>query len=123
MAFKILTVDDGKVVRIMVGRALKPFNCEIVEAVNGAEGLAAAAREKPDLILLDVTMPIMDGLEMLGRLRADPNLKSIPVIMLTAESAQENIAHADSLGISGYVPKPFKESQLVDKVKAVLALV
>ncbi|MCF7765339.1 MAG: response regulator [Verrucomicrobia bacterium] len=123
MAHKILTVDDSKVVRIMVTRALKPYDCVIVEAVNGAEGLEAAAREKPDLIILDVTMPVMTGLEMLTNLRLDPALKVIPVIMLTAESAQENIAKADSLGISGYVAKPFKEDQLVDKVKAAIPMV
>jgi CheY-like chemotaxis protein len=122
MAHKILTVDDSKVVRIMVTRALKPYDCNIVEAVNGAEGLEAAAREKPDLIILDVTMPVMTGLEMLTKLRLDDALKSIPVLMLTAESAQENIAKADSLGISGYVAKPFKEDQLVDKVKVAIPL-
>ncbi len=122
MAHKILTVDDSKVVRIMVSRALKPYDCQIVEATNGAEGLEAANRERPDLIFLDVTMPIMDGLEMLNRLRGDPALKSIPVVMLTAESAQENLARADSLGISGYIAKPFKETQLVEKAKLALAL-
>ncbi len=78
--------------------------------------------KKPDLIILDVTMPVMTGLEMLTKLRLDDALKSIPVLMLTAESAQENIAKADSLGISGYVAKPFKEDQLVDKVKVAIPL-
>lgn len=122
MAHKILTVDDSKIVRMMVNRALQPYQCQIVEATNGADGLEAAARERPDLIFLDVTMPIMDGLEMLNRLRGDPSLKSIPVVMLTAESAQENIARADRLGISGYIAKPFKEVQLVEKAKLAVAL-
>lgn len=122
MPVKILTVDDSKVVRIMVKRALKSYDCTIVEAANGQEGLEAAARENPDLIMLDVTMPVLTGLEMLTKLRADEALKAIPVIMLTAESAQENIAQADSLGISGYIPKPFKEDNLVEKVKAAVTL-
>lgn len=123
MPTKILTVDDSKVVRIMVSRALKPFDCTIIEATNGAEGMEAAARENPDLVILDVTMPVMTGLEMLRQLRAGEATKSIPVVMLTAESAQENIAKADALGINGYVAKPFKEEQLVEKVKAAVALV
>ena len=122
MSAKILTVDDSKVVRIMVKRALKSYDCVIIEASNGEEGLAAAGRENPDLIMLDVTMPVMSGLEMLAQLRANEALKSIPVVMLTAESAQENIAHADSLGISGYIPKPFKEDNLIEKVKAAVTL-
>ena len=122
MSAKILTVDDSKVVRIMVKRALKSYDCVIIEASNGEEGLAAAGRENPDLIMLDVTMPVMSGLEMLAQLRANEALKSITVVMLTAESAQENIAHADSLGISGYIPKPFKEDNLIEKVKAAVTL-
>ena len=106
----------------MVTRALKVFDCQIVEAANGAEGFDAALREKPDLIFLDVTMPVMDGMQMLAKLRGDANLKAVPVIMLTAESSQDNIAQADKLGISGYVPKPFKEAQLVEKVKAAIQI-
>lgn len=71
MSLKILTVDDSKAVRIIVKRSFKEYDCEIVEAANGVEGLAAAAKEKPDLILLDVTMPVMDGVEMLAKLKSD----------------------------------------------------
>lgn len=122
MTPKILTVDDSKIVRIMVTRALAAFRCQIIEAANGQEGMVAAAREKPGLILLDVTMPVMDGMTMLTELRRHPELKGIPVIMLTAESACENIAKADGLGISGYVAKPFKEVTLVETVRAILPL-
>lgn len=122
MSKKILTIDDSKMVRILVTRALAPYDCQIVEAANGQEGLDAAVREKPDLILLDVTMPVMDGMTMLGQLRANPSFKATPVIMLTAEFAQENVAKADSLGISGYIAKPFKEANVVEKVRAVFPL-
>jgi CheY-like chemotaxis protein len=122
MSKKILTVDDSKMVRILVTRALSPYDCQIFEAANGQEGLATAEREKPDLVLLDVTMPVMDGMTMLGQLRANPGFKSTPVIMLTAEFAQENIARADSLGISGYIAKPFKEQIVADKVNSVMRL-
>lgn len=122
MSVKILTVDDSKVVRIMVGRALARFDCQLLEAANGQEGLTVAAREIPHLILLDVTMPMMDGMTMLKHLREMPGISGIPVIMLTAESAQDNIAKADSLGIAGYIAKPFKEQQLVEAISAVLPL-
>lgn len=123
MSPKILTVDDSKVARIMVTRLLAGFDCQIIEAANGEEGLAAVVRDNPNLILLDGTMPVMDGMTMLTQLRANAALKATPVIMLTAESAQENVAKADSLGISGYIAKPFNERALLEKIRAVVPLV
>jgi two-component system cell cycle response regulator len=123
MATKILSVDDSRTIRIIVGRAFKPYDCTVCEAGNGEEGLAVAAREKPDLILLDVTMPVMDGVTMLTKLKEDPELKSTPVIMLTAESGRENILHIAKLGVRDYLVKPFKEEQLIEKAGRVLALV
>lgn len=122
MKTKILTVDDSRIVRIMVTRALAKFDCQITEASNGEEGLNVASRERPDLILLDVTMPVMDGMTMLDRIRSDATLRTTPVVMLTAESAQENIARADKLGISGYIAKPFKEDALVAKLLPLVRL-
>ena len=81
-----------------------------------------AAREKPDLILLDVRMPVMDGVAMLGTLRRDPGLKGTPVIMLTAESSREDVASAEQLGISGYLVKPFNEQALMERVRRVVPL-
>ena len=85
---KILTVDDSKTIRLIVGKAFKPFDVDVFEASNGVEGLAVAMREKPDIIILDITMPIMDGSECLAKLKSNPDLKGIPVIMLTAESGR-----------------------------------
>ena len=113
MATKILSVDDSRTIRMIVGRTFKPYDCQIVEAGNGEEGLAPAAREKPDLIILDVTMPVMDGVTMLGKLKEDPALKTIPVIMLTAESGRENVLQIAKLGVRDYLVKPFKEEQLI----------
>src|SRR5690606_29604241 len=90
MRYKVLTVDDSKTVRIIVKKAFKSYDCEIIEAANGVEGLAAAAKEQPDVILLDITMPVMDGVEMLTKLKADPATKAIPVVMLTAEGGRDN---------------------------------
>ncbi len=122
MAHKILSVDDSRTIRLIVGKAFKPYECSMVEAANGEEGLAAAAREKPDLILLDVTMPVMDGVTMLTKLKEDPATKGIPVIMLTAESGRDNVMHIARLGVRDYLVKPFQEQQLVDKLCRVVPL-
>jgi len=122
MRYKVLTVDDSKTVRIIVKKAFKAFDCEIFEAGNGVEGLAVAAKETPDLILLDVTMPIMDGVEMLTRLKADPALKAIPVIMLTAEGGRDNVLKIAKIGVRDYLVKPFKEDVLLEKCGRVIDL-
>lgn len=122
MAKKILSVDDSRTIRLIVAKAFRPFDCQVCEAANGEEGLAAAARERPDLILLDVTMPVMDGVTMLTKLKEDSELKSIPVIMLTAESGRENVLNIARLGVRDYLVKPFKEEQLIEKAGRVFAL-
>jgi len=122
MPIKILSVDDSRTIRLIVGRTLRPYDCVLCEAANGEEGLATAAREKPDIILLDVTMPVMDGVTMLTKLKEDPELKAIPVIMLTAESGRDNVIHIARLGVRDYLVKPFKEDQLIDKVGRIVPL-
>ena len=122
MRYKVLTVDDSKTVRIIVKKAFKPFDCEILEAGNGVEGLAIAAKESPDLILLDVTMPVMDGVEMLTKLKSDPALKAIPVMMLTAEGGRDNVLKIAKIGVRDYLVKPFKEEVLIEKCGRVIDL-
>jgi len=122
MHYKILTVDDSKVVRIIVRKTFRSFDCEIFEAVNGVEGLSLAAKTVPDLILLDITMPIMDGVEMLTRIKADPQLKGIPVMMLTAEGGRENVLKIAKLGVRDYIVKPFTEATLVEKANRIIDL-
>ena len=107
---------------MIVTRTLKNHDCSILEASNGEEGLAVAAKEKPDVILLDITMPVMDGITMLTKLREDPELKGTPVIMLTAESSRENVAHIARLGVRDYLVKPFKEEQLIEKLGRIIPL-
>ncbi len=122
MAYKILTVDDSKTIRMIVKKAFSPYNCNVLEAENGVEGLALAAKEKPDLIILDITMPVMTGIEMLEKLKAEKDLKDIPVIMLTAESGKDSVMKIVKMGIKDYVVKPFKGDQLIDRVKGILKL-
>lgn len=119
---KLLIVDDSKSVRLVVTQALKPFACEIIEAENGAEGLAAAGRERPDLLLLDVTMPEMDGMEMLSRLKSDASLKQIPVIMMTVEASRQTVLNIARMGVRDYLLKPVSEETLVDHVGRIINL-
>lgn len=122
MGLKILTVDDSRTIRMIVNRAFKSFDCEVLEAQNGVEGLAVASKEKPDIIILDITMPIMDGYETLTKLKSDPELKGIPVIMLTAEAGKDNVLRIAKLGVRDYLIKPFKEELVVDRVGRVIDL-
>lgn len=117
---KILIVDDEPDLVSTVEYRLKFAECDVVTAANGQEGLEKAGSERPDLILLDTNMPVMNGHEMLERLRADANLRDIPVIMLTARCEAQDIAAASAHGVSDYVTKPFEFVQLMDKIRGVL---
>ena len=116
----ILTVDDSKVVRTMVARHLQPFGVQVVEAQNGKEGVDMALQHKPDLILLDVTMPVMDGKQCLTELRGNAITKGIPVIMLTAESGRDLVVEIAKLGVNGYIVKPFQKDTFEKEVTKVL---
>src|SRR5262249_314043 len=122
MPVKILTVDDSQTVRLVLQKAFRPYDCIVIEACHGAEGLALAPTEKPDLILLDLSMPVMDGIATLTELKADPDLKTIPVVMLTSESDRENVFHVTKLGVRDYILKPFKESHLLDRIAKIIPL-
>lgn len=122
MTLKVLAVDDSKTIRKIVAKAFAPYDCQVIEAENGVEGLAIAGKDKLDLIILDITMPVMTGTEMLQKLKAQPNLKDIPVIMLTAESGKENVINILKMGVKDYIVKPFKGEQLIDRVSKLFTL-
>lgn len=122
MSLNVLAVDDSKTIRMIVKKAFNPYDCEVIEAENGVEGLAIAVRIKPDLIVLDITMPVMNGIEMLGKLREQPELKNIPVIMLTAESGKDNVMRIVKMGVKDYIVKPFKGEQLIERAQSVVNL-
>lgn len=122
MGRKILTVDDSRTIRLIVTRAFKDYDIDMFEAQNGVEGLAVAAREQPDLIILDYTMPLMDGYEMLTKLKSEPALKAIPVIMLTAEAGRESVLKIARQGVRDYLIKPFREEVIVERVSRIIDL-
>lgn len=117
---KILIVDDEADIVSTVQYRLKSCKYNTITAGNGQEGLEKAAKEKPDLILLDINMPVMNGHEMLERLRSHPDLKNTPVIMLTAYSDRTDVSKAAELGISNYVTKPFDFAELTEKISKTL---
>ncbi len=122
MRYRVLTVDDSKTVRMIVKKALKRYDCDLLEASNGVEGLALSFEKNPDLILLDVTMPVMDGVEMLTKLKSDAALKIIPVIMLTAEIGRDHLLKIARIGVRDYIVKPFNEELLIEKCSRVIGL-
>ena len=117
---KILVVDDEQDIVNTVQYRLKACDFNVITANNGKEGLEKVINEKPDLVLLDINMPIMDGHEMLERIRSRPDLRDIPVIMLTAYSDRRDISKAADLGIEQYVTKPFDFADLMDKISKAL---
>ena len=117
---KLLIVDDEPDYLSAVQYHLGWGNYEIVTAVNGKEALEKAASESPDLILLDTNMPVMNGHEVLEQLSKNPDLKSIPVIMVTAACEVKDIATASSYGVVDYVAKPFDFAQLTKKIESAL---
>jgi len=118
----ILTIDDAKALRVLVANALAPFDCEATEATNGFNGFFAIERARPDLILLDISMPVMDGLEMLRRLKITPEIADIPVIMLTSRADHAIIPELAGRGARDTLMKPFDEAALLEKIRSVLKL-
>ncbi|MDX2227851.1 MAG: response regulator [Verrucomicrobiae bacterium] len=113
---KILIVEDNEMNRDMLSRRLQRRGYEIAMAVDGAEGLSKAASEKPDLILLDMSLPIMDGWEAARQLKASDALKSIPVIALTANAMVEDKQKALAAGCDDYDTKPVEIERLIGKI-------
>jgi CheY-like chemotaxis protein len=113
---KILLVDDEPDYRTTVQCRLEWSNYDVVTACDGKEAIEKAIAEKPDMVLLDTNMPIMNGHEVLERFRQHPDLKDIPVIMVTALCEAQDIAKASSYGVADYVAKPFDFTELLEKI-------
>jgi len=117
---RILVVDDEPNIVQTLRDRLEMNEYTVFTACNGQEGLKKAQQEKPDVILLDVIMPIMNGHEMLEVLRKQPECDDISVIMLTARSQTQDIARAHASGIDDYIVKPFDLSELLEKIETVI---
>ena len=117
---KVLVIDDEPNIVQTLQDRLEMNDYTVVTACNGKEGLDKAINEKPDIILLDVIMPLMDGHEMLEHLRKIDECRDIAVIMLTARSQSQDIARASACGIEDYIVKPFDLSELLEKIETIL---
>ena len=116
--FKVLIIDDDEVVRLFLGRLLtNKFECNVLPAENGLEGLSLIEKEKPDVIFLDITMPVMDGVETLELIRKDPKFRNLPVIMLTAIKDKQTVSTVMGLGVISYLLKPLQYNSAYEKIK------
>ena len=114
---KVLFIEDDKVVRENTAELLQLANYEVITACDGVEGLRKAEEEIPDLILLDVMMPQMDGYTVASKLGQSKETKSIPIIMFTARSSTDDVSRSSQLGAVDYIVKPFDQLVLLEKVK------
>ena len=123
MARQVLVVDDHQPTVQLIRSALEGLGLEVRTAGNGAEALLAVDEEKPDLVILDVMMPVLDGFQTLKVLQESPETRELPVIMLTARSSDIDVAHGWRSGVTSYLTKPFSLDQLVSMVRRVLEAV
>jgi two-component system cell cycle response regulator DivK len=120
MTKRILVVEDTEDNRQIMRDLLSSAGYDLVEAVDGAEGIAMAKSERPDLILMDIQLPVLDGYEATRRIKADPALSHIPVIAVTSYALSGDEAKTRAAGCDGYVAKPFSPRQLLQKVREYL---
>jgi two-component system chemotaxis response regulator CheY len=119
----VLIVDDSAAIRKILQRVLRQTDIPIrnvLEAGDGAQALQMLQSQTVGLILSDINMPNMDGLELLGHLKSKPEWREVPVIMITTEGGQAKVMEAVQLGAAGYVRKPFTADQIKDKLAGVL---
>ena len=120
MSKTILAVDDSASIRQMVAFTLKSSGYEVVEAVDGMDGLEKAKSKTFNLILTDQNMPRMDGLTLIKSLRAMPQYKTVPILMLTTESSDAMKQQGRAAGATGWLVKPFDPQKLIEVVKKVI---
>ena len=121
---RTLIIDDSSVMRKIVERSLRQAGLELTEvkeASNGAEALAILASSGFDLILCDINMPVMDGLEFVRRLKGIENAKGVPVVMITTEGGEVHVVQALSAGARGYIRKPFTPDHVKEQVFPLVA--
>ena len=120
MSKRILVVEDQPDNRQIIRDMLAPTDYEITEAEDGQQALEAIATQRPDLILMDIQLPIMDGYTAVSRIKADPALRSIPIIAVTSYALNGEEKKARAAGCDDYVPKPYSPRQLPAKIRQYL---
>jgi two-component system cell cycle response regulator DivK len=119
---RILVVEDHEDNRRILRDLFSSAGLEMIEAVTGEEGISMAKSHRPDLILMDIQLPELDGYEATRRIKSDPELRSIPIIAVTSYALSGDDVRAYEAGCSAYVTKPFSPRQLLAKIREQLAL-
>ena len=117
MKYSVLTVDDSLSIRHMVRFTLEKENYEVIEAADGVQALDSLRTREPDLIITDINMPRLNGIQLIERIKQNPRLRYLPIIVLTTESQRNLKDQAKAAGATGWIVKPFKPEQLVRVVK------
>lgn len=120
MGYRVLVVEDSAVIRRLIEVCLRPASVEILMREDGPTGLAAARSEDPDLLVLDIGLPEMDGWQVLDELRKDPATQRLPVLVLTAHAEEESRKRADEGGADAFVTKPFQPNDFRQEVLRLL---
>ena len=120
MTKKIVLAEDEPQIARLIEFKLNKEGYSVIWKENGEEALKAIKEDKPDLILLDIMMPVMGGYEVLRRLKEDEKLKSVPVIMLTARAQEKDVVKGIDMGAEDYITKPFHPAELLARVKRIL---
>ena len=120
-AKKILIVDDEPFLREIIEAQLKREGYEIIQATNGAEGLEKAKQENPDLVILDVVLPKMNGYEVCAALKSDDKYSKIPVILFSGKAQEEEVKLGEKVGADAYITKVFGSKKLLAKIKEFLS--
>ena len=121
MTKTVLTVDDSRTMRDMLLLALQDAGYTVIQAVDGVDGLETLAAKGADVVITDINMPRMDGFGFIEGMRADPNHKATPVLVLTTESDAAKKQRAREAGATGWIVKPFDPAKLIDAVRRVAA--
>ncbi len=118
---RFLIVEDSPTMRQLISFSLKRFKgCTILEAVDGVDALKKLQTEEVDMILTDINMPVMDGLKLVSLIRQNPKTKSMPIIIITTEGAQEDRERGLALGADAYISKPIQSSNLLKVISDLL---
>jgi two-component system, OmpR family, response regulator MtrA len=118
---RVLVADDDEDILTLVKAVLERAGHEVIAVQDGAQALASLQSQEPDLAVLDISMPELDGLEVLQRVRDDDGIRALPVILLTAKAQEADVERGYAAGASAYVKKPFSPRELAERVESLLA--
>ena len=119
---RVLIVDDEATIRYALERMMRPLEVETLTAANGEEALAVFRDRQPDLVLLDIVMPVKNGFEVCAELKSDPQTRLTPIVMVTSSSAPEDKVRGIEVGVDDFISKPFDRAELTARVRSLLRL-